>query len=114
MFYLALTLLFGGGDHRTDIIGKHIFEVKDSEKKSENDADVHIDDGVWVGCNVTILKGVHIGTGAVIAAGSVVVKDVPSYAIVGGVPAKVLKYRFSEEDILEHERMINFRKGVDN
>lgn len=52
---------------------------------------------VWIGTHSVILSGVKIGTGAVIAANSVVVKDVPSYAIVGGNPAKVIKYRFSEK-----------------
>ena len=56
-----------------------------------------IEDDVWIGYGVTILSGVHIGQGAVIAAGAVVSQDVPPYAIVGGVPAKVIKYRFSPE-----------------
>ena len=51
------------------------------------------------GCNATILKGVTIGRGAVVAAGAVVAKDVPPYAIVGGIPAKIIKYRFDEETI---------------
>jgi len=54
---------------------------------------------VWIGSLSVIRKGVSIGTGAIIGAGAVVVKDVPPYAIVGGVPAKVLKYRFNEEVI---------------
>ncbi len=52
-----------------------------------------IDDDVWIGANVTILDGVHIGKGSVIAAGAVVNKNVDSYAVVGGVPAKVIKER---------------------
>lgn len=63
--------------------------------------DVLIDDDVWIGFGATILSGVHIGQGAVVAAGSVVTKDVPPYAIVGGVPAKVIKYRFSHEIVDE-------------
>lgn len=54
---------------------------------------------VWIGVNATILSGVTIGNGAIIAAGAVVTKDTPPYAIVGGVPAKVLKYRFDENQI---------------
>ncbi len=52
-----------------------------------------IEDDVWVGSNVVITKGVKIGRGSVIAAGAVVTKDTPNYAIVGGIPAKILKYR---------------------
>lgn len=54
---------------------------------------VIIDDDVWIGCRVTILPGVRIGKGAIIGAASVVTKDVPEYAIVGGNPAKVIKMR---------------------
>ncbi|HSH72702.1 MAG TPA: CatB-related O-acetyltransferase [Methylophilaceae bacterium] len=54
---------------------------------------------VWVGSNVILPGGISVGTGAIIAAGAVVVKDVPPYAIVGGNPAKVIRYRFSEAEI---------------
>jgi acetyltransferase-like isoleucine patch superfamily enzyme len=56
-------------------------------------APIIIGDDVWIGCKATILAGVTIGKGAVVGAGSVVTKDVPSYAIVGGVPAKIIKKR---------------------
>lgn len=55
---------------------------------------------VWIGCNATILRGVTVGCGAVIGANALVNKDVPPYAIVGGVPARIIKYRF-EKDIIE-------------
>ncbi len=58
--------------------------------------DIQIDDFVWLGTRVIILGGVHIGEGAIIQAGSVVVKDIPAYAIAGGAPAKVFKYRDEE------------------
>lgn len=54
---------------------------------------------VWIGSNVVIPGGIQIGTGAIVATGSVVVKDVPPYAVVGGNPAKIIRYRFSEEQI---------------
>lgn len=60
---------------------------------------VRIGNDVWIGANVTILSGVTIGDGAVVAAGSVVTEPVPPFAIVGGVPASVIKYRFSVETI---------------
>lgn len=58
---------------------------------------------VWIGCNVVIIRGVKIGNGAVIGAGSVITRDVPKYAIVVGNPATVLKYRFSNPTIMEIE-----------
>jgi acetyltransferase-like isoleucine patch superfamily enzyme len=54
---------------------------------------------VWVGANAVVLKGVNVGDGAIVGAASVVTKDVPPYAIVVGNPARVLRYRFEEEDI---------------
>lgn len=61
---------------------------------------IEIGHDVWVGARVMILDGCKIGNGAVIAAGAVVVKDVPAYAVVGGVPARIIKYRF-EPDVID-------------
>lgn len=94
------------GDHRIDLIGKYIIDVTVEEKLQENDAAVVIEDDVWCGANVTILKGVTIGRGSVIAAGAVVTRSFPPYSIIGGVPAKLIKMRFSEEEIKEHERAL--------
>lgn len=60
-----------------------------------------IGNDVWIGTGVTILSGVTIGHGAIIAAGSIITKDQPPYAIVGGNPAKTIKYRFNEDKIEE-------------
>lgn len=64
-----------------------------------------IGNDVWIGDKVTILQGVRIGDGAVVGAGAVVTKDVPPYSIVGGNPAKVIKYRFDDETISKMRRI---------
>lgn len=71
------------GIRKSEIIRKQQYVGKDTV----------IGNDVWIGANVSILTGVHIGNGAVIGAGAVVTKDVPAFAVVGGVPAKVIKYR---------------------
>lgn len=78
------------------------------EKLPENDAPVIIEDDVWCGANVTILKGVTIGRGSVVAAGAIVTKSCPPYSIIGGIPAKVLKMRFTPEQIKKHEKIIKY------
>lgn len=95
------------GDHRIDIVGKHIIDVTDEEKLPNQDAPVIIEDGCWLGANITILKGVTLGRGSVVAAGAVVTKSFPPYSIVGGVPAILIKMRFNPEQIIEHERILS-------
>lgn len=75
---------------------------------------IHIGPGVIISTGATILSGVTIGAGAVIAAGALVTEDVPPFAIVGGVPAKVLKYRFSTEviELLQRLRWWDFRLEI--
>lgn len=70
------------------------------EDKFEEYKRTYIGNDVFIGANVTVLDGVHISDGAIIGAGAVVTKDIPAYAIAVGVPAKVVKYRFSE-DVVE-------------
>lgn len=73
---------------------------------------VSIGNDVWIGANAIILDDIKIGNGAVVAANSVVTKDVPAYAIVGGTPAKIIKYRFSDEDIIFLEKLEWWDKDV--
>ncbi len=71
--------------------------------------DIVVKDDVWIGINSIILSGVTINQGAIVAAGSVVTKDVPPYAIVGGNPAKIIKYRFNP-DIIEKLKQLDYSK----
>lgn len=98
--------VFLGGNHRTDWITTYPFaHIHQDVFPCQNPGhpatrgDVIIGNAVWIGSRVTIMSGVKIGDGAVIAANSHVVKDVPPYSIVGGNPARVIKYIFPPETI---------------
>ena len=88
------------------IPGRFFKTVTDTEKTKEYDKDVVVNEDVWIGANVTILMGVTIGRGAVIGTGSVVRNSVPPYATVLGNPAKVVGFRFTPEEIIEHEKLL--------
>lgn len=75
--------------------------LKSKTSEAFGKGDIVVDDDVWIGYGAVVLSGVHIGQGAIVAAGAVVTSDVPPYAIVGGVPAKILKFRFKSEIIKE-------------
>ena len=98
-------------DHYSNHISSFPFKVKIIGEAVEgvSKGDIIVDDDVWIGYGATIMSGVHIGQGAVVAAGAVVTKDVPPYAIVGGVPAKVIKYRF-EPEMIEELLKIDYSK----
>ena len=94
------------GNHRYDLVGKWITQYRISDKRLEDDLPVIIENDIWVGTNVTILNGVKVGRGAIIAAGAVVNKEVPPYSIVGGVPSRVIGHRFHVDQIIEHEKVL--------
>lgn len=92
-------------NHRADRLSTYNFEKHIFAGKSINDVvskgPIVIGSDVWIGTKCVILSGVTIGDGAIVAAGSIVTKDVPAYAIVGGNPARVIRYRFSPEIIAQ-------------
>ena len=90
------------GDHNTSVVGQYMFDVH--EKLPEDDQPVVLEDDVWVGAGATILKGVRIGRGAIVAAEALVRESAPPYSIVVGVPAKILRFRWTVDEILAHER----------
>lgn len=96
-----------GGIHPVNWVSTFPFRVKMNlpgkyeDGMPKTNGDIIIGNDVWIGTNVTILSGLRIGDGAVIMAGALVSKSVPPYAIVGGIPAKIIKYRFNEERILK-------------
>ena len=95
------TVFLLAGEH--DITTLTTYPIKrriiNSEIECHSKGNIIIDDDVWIGYRSIIMSGVHIGQGAVVGAGSVVTKDIPPYAIVGGAPAKVIKYRFDKQKI---------------
>lgn len=107
-----------GGEHRYDCLSTYPFEnmFYKLQRQGISKGKIVIDDDVWIADNTMILSGVHIGQGAIVAAGSIVTKDVPPYAIVGGVPAKVIKYRF-DKNIVNKLVLLNLEKidfsGID-
>ncbi len=106
-----VTFILSGG-HYTDTFTTYPFKAayfKEKESETLCKGPITVCDDVWIGYGATILSGVTIGQGAVVAAGSVVTKDVESYSIVGGNPAKLIKYRFSKE-LIEEMKKIDFSK----
>ena len=98
-------------EHNTSTISTYPFKAKVlcEGDEAKGKGDIIIDDDVWIGYGATILSGVHIGQGAVIAAGTLVTKDVEPYSIVGGVPAKMIKHRFSA-DVIDFMKTLDYSK----
>jgi acetyltransferase-like isoleucine patch superfamily enzyme len=91
-----------GANHKKNVLTTYPIDRIDATRtttEANEEGDVTVGNDVWIGFGSTIIGPVTIGDGAIIGAGAVVVKDVPSYAVAGGVPAKVIKYRFSEVQI---------------
>lgn len=99
-------------EHYTNHFSTYPFRVKTlnmCKYEAFSKGDIRIDDDVWIGYGAVIMSGVHVGQGAVIAAGSVVINDIPPYAIVSGVPARIIKNRFDDE-IIKELLKVNFAK----
>lgn len=99
------------GEHSYKNISTYPFATRYFNKSIDtlSKGDIIIGDDVWIGYGALIMSGVNIGQGAVIAAGAVVTKDVPPYAIVGGVPANVIKYRF-DKNIIDELLSLDYKK----
>lgn len=99
-----------GGNHHYKSFSNYPFKVKLRIQKNEaySNGPIIVEDDVWIGMGSTILSGVRIGKGSVIAAGSVIVKDVEPYSIVGGNPAKQIKMRF-DKDLITKIKDFNLR-----
>jgi acetyltransferase-like isoleucine patch superfamily enzyme len=100
--------LLGGNHQINTVFSFPVYSVlyhEQYDKDAESNGPITVEDEVWIGMNSIILSGVNISKGAIVAAGSVVTRSVPPYAIVGGNPARIIKYRFSEDIISELMKM---------
>lgn len=98
----GLKIITGGHERR---IGRMLYSITDADKDLSIglDKDIIIEEDVWAGMDVMILKGVTIGRGCTLAARSVVTRSTPPYSIVGGTPARFIKFYWTIDQILEHE-----------
>lgn len=101
-----LTVITGNHPQFPGRFYRTISKKKENLDISKYDKDVVVNEDVWVGCNVTILSGVNIGRCSIVAAGSVVTKSMPPYCIIGGVPAKPIKVKWTMDEIMFHEQSL--------
>lgn len=106
MIASGVTFIMNGANHLTNAVSTYPFAIFGGDwakamegKQYPTKGDTIIGNDVWIGYNATIMAGVQVGDGAIIASNATVIKDVPSYAIVGGNPATVIKKRFPDEQI---------------
>ena len=92
------------GEHRTDVVGEYMRNIDETDKLPENDAPVVIEEDVWIGSNVVIMKGVTIGRGSIVHAGAVVTRSIKPYTMY--ISEKIKVSRFTEEEIVRHEDTI--------
>lgn len=105
--FTARELLVIDGNHMP-IVGVPLIDVRDEDKdrldvNHEFNKDIVVEEDVWIGARATLCAGCHINRGSIIAAGAVVTKEMPPYSVCGGVPARFIKFKWSLEEILEHE-----------
>ena len=93
------------GNHAM-ILGRFYRTITEAEKPRGLNKDVIVESDVWIGINVTILAGIAIGRDCTIGACSLVNKSTPPYCIVAGVPAKPIKFKWTFDEILEHEKAL--------
>lgn len=90
------------GNHAM-VLGKFYRSITEAEKPDGYDVDVTVEEDVWIGANVMLLQGVTIGRGCTVAARAVVTKSMPPYCLVAGCPARFIKFKWTIDQILEHE-----------
>ena len=106
----ASGLLVVTGNHMS-VVGMHLKQVTDKVKDEldvnhKMDQDVVVDEDVWIGARVTLLAGAHVGRGCEIGSNAVIRGNVPPYSIIVGNPAKLVGFRFTPEEIIEHEKAL--------
>ena len=96
----GLTVVTGNHSSETGVWFKELIHIADEEK------DIIVEEDVWIATNVTLLAGVKLGRGSIIGAGSVCRKNIPPYAIVIGNPAKIVGFKFTPTQVIEHELVL--------
>ena len=99
----GLKVITGNHERR---VGRWFRSIKQNEKGPGLDADVIVEEDCWIGVNVTLMMGVTVRRGTTVAAGAVVTKSTAPYSIVGGIPATHLKFYWTIDQILEHEKAL--------